>query len=328
MLRYTRRFSVKPWCSRTKIVTPSIQYKIRERQLWTTAFTLKKSEFRDLDNPSNDQKEYTPIFELNNENFSSLLEVDYPFLIFVTVLDGPPQLQELDTKLSKCIGENHGFVAMARLDARKHQDIAQELRVQQVPTLLALVDGKIVNSIVGVPTEQTLRRFVDEVIRFAFNEESQPLLDQAEKLLEANNIPEAAKLYSQLLSTKKYKQEPMALAGLANCALKEGNPTVAKELVDQIRTNYEDSVNIPKIKQVLSMVDLQTTPQSNVNIEEILQKLKQNPNDLESRYDLALHYQSQKKYQETVNELFTIIKTNKEWNNQTAKHTLLKVHLN
>jgi len=119
--------------------------------------------------------------------------------------------------------------------------------------------------------------------------------------------------------------EPFALAGLAQCALKEGNAQIAQELADQITSNYESLVKHPKIKQVLSMVELQSTPQTNANIDDLLTKLTNNPNDLETRYDLALHYQSMKRYQDAANELFNIIKTNKEWNNQAAKQTLLKL---
>jgi len=262
---------------------------------------------------------------LNESNFEDAVNSPSPVLIFVTVPDGPPQLLELETKLVKLVRENDGHLALGKMNAREQMAMARELGVSNVPTTLAVFEGKMVNSVVGVPTDQTLTKFVNDVIRVCFAKESQSIMEQADHFLQENNIPEAAKLYSQIVSSKKFKVEAIGLAGLAECALKEGNTAIASELTQQIKDHYSEFVSHPKVKQVISMVDLQSTPQSNANIEELLQKIKQNPKDLQSRFDLAMHYQSMKQWDNCTNELFNIVKMDKEWNNQMAKITLLKL---
>lgn len=81
--------------------------------------------------------------------------------------------------------------------------------------------------------------------------------------LNANNIPEAAKLFNEILTTKKFKAEPLGLCGLgthplfsiiphctALCALAEGNTDVANQLYTTVKSQYEEALGIPKVKQV------------------------------------------------------------------------------
>jgi len=163
-------------------------------------------------------------------------------------------------------------------------------------------------------------------MRYAYSHEVQPQFDLAESLLNEGKITDAAKIYSEILSNKKYKFQPFALAGLAQCALKEGNVEVANELVQQIKSDYEETLSLPKIKQVVSAIELESsTPQSQADLQELINKLQQNPKDLETQYALAMKYQSAKRYEDAINELFKIIKIDREWNNQAAKQTLIKL---
>ena len=63
-------------------------------------------------------------------------------------------------------------------------------------------------------TDQSLAKFVDALLRYAYGQEAQPLFEEADAYLEQNKVPEAAKLYADLLGNHKYRFQPLALAGL------------------------------------------------------------------------------------------------------------------
>ena len=54
-------------------------------------------------------------------------------------------------------------------------------------------------------------------------------------------------------------------------------------------------------------------------------KFKENPNDLNTRYELAKSQIINKDYSEAINNLLFIIEKNKEWNNNKAKTELLNI---
>ena len=58
---------------------------------------------------------------------------------------------------------------------------------------------------------------------------------------------------------------------------------------------------------------------------ELEKKFKENPNDLDTRYELAKSQIINKDYSEAINNFLFIIDKNKDWNNKKAKTELLNI---
>ena len=52
---------------------------------------------------------------------------------------------------------------MVRVNIDENQQIAQQMRVQSVPTVYGFVDGKPVDGFAGAQPESTVRQFVDKI---------------------------------------------------------------------------------------------------------------------------------------------------------------------
>ena len=52
---------------------------------------------------------------------------------------------------------------MVRINIDNNQQIAQQLRVQSVPTVYAFVDGQPVDGFTGVQPESTLTQFIEKI---------------------------------------------------------------------------------------------------------------------------------------------------------------------
>ncbi|CDW60126.1 thioredoxin, mitochondrial [Trichuris trichiura] len=74
---------------------------------------------------------------------------------------GPCKL--LGPRLESIVDNTEGDVLLARLNVDDCADLAMEYGVQSIPTVLGFRDGEIVEKIVGVVDDETIRNFVDKL---------------------------------------------------------------------------------------------------------------------------------------------------------------------
>src|SRR5262249_43558821 len=62
--------------------------------------------------------------------------------------------------LEKVIGETDGKVVLAKVDVDNNRQIAEAFRVQSIPAVYALKDGKVVDGFIGAQGEDFVRSWV------------------------------------------------------------------------------------------------------------------------------------------------------------------------
>jgi putative thioredoxin len=316
------------------------------RTFWTSNYICFqkskgiKSDFKDLDAeekappvpqgpPPKKQPAQQIVIEVNEANFE-LAVMNQPLPVLLECYSAPMSaanrpLAEYSEVLRQTVMKEEGYVLLARLDVSTNMALAQDLRVTQVPTALALVGGRAYNVVPGIPSKETITKLINGIMAMGFAEESQYILNEADTALKANDLQTAAKQYSELISIKRYHMEPLALTGLAQVALKENNLDAAKQLVDQVKEKYPESSRIARVKQVLSEVELATSNVKTGNETELLKKIEENPKDWESRYEFAVLCQSKGNPEEAMKQLFEIVRGEREWNNKAARLLLIKI---
>ena len=65
--------------------------------------------------------------------------------------------------LEKVIGETSGAVELAKVDVDSNPQVAQAFKVQSIPAVFALHEGKIVDSFVGALPESAVREFIERL---------------------------------------------------------------------------------------------------------------------------------------------------------------------
>ena len=92
---------------------------------------------------------------------------------------------------------------------------------------------------------------------------------------------------------------------------------VLPESMDNIKKESE-IVDLIKSKDYLENIDVQEDS-------ELEKKFKENPNDLNTRFEMAKSQIINKDYSEAINNLLFVIEKNKDWNNNKAKTELLNM---
>ncbi len=94
--------------------------------------------------------------------------------------------------IERVIAETDGRVLLAKVNVDENPGIAQAFRVQGIPAVYAIRDGKVVDSFVGAYPEQAVRDFVaklapaETVVDVLIAEGTEPSLRQALELEPAN----------------------------------------------------------------------------------------------------------------------------------------------
>ena len=235
--------------------------------------------------------------------------------------------KQLKPILEKVVLQMNGKVKLVKVDIDKNQSLAQQMQIQSVPTVLAFFEGKPINGFAGMKSEKEVLNFITEVASLSGHSSDDlksisSLLDEAEKKLQQKDYETASYEFSSLLGEPKPKDLMVrAISGLGKCYLGLNQFRELTELINTLEDNVKkesEIVDLIKSKDYLENMDVQKDS-------ELEKKFKENPNDLNTRYEFAKSQIVNKDYSEAINNLLFIIEKNKEWNNKKAKIELLNM---
>jgi len=97
------------------------------------------------------------LIEANEATFKSeVLESAVPVLVdFFTVYCGP--CKQLKPALEELAGELNGEAKVVAVDVTVNEELATDLRISVVPTLIVFKDGREIQRLVGVQSKAKLR---------------------------------------------------------------------------------------------------------------------------------------------------------------------------
>jgi putative thioredoxin len=72
--------------------------------------------------------------------------------------------RQLSPMLEQAVGERAGAVILAKVDVDTNPGIAQAFRVQGIPAVFGIRDGKVVSRFVGVQPQAEIERFLDALV--------------------------------------------------------------------------------------------------------------------------------------------------------------------
>jgi putative thioredoxin len=238
----------------------------------------------------------------------------------------------LTPKLEKMVQAAGGSVRLAKINVDKLPELAQALQVAELPTVMLVHMGKLVDSFKGVLPDAKLKAFIDKAVALAGGSNvGGRVLEDAIKALEANDVPAAAKIFAEIVQLPEHAAA--ATAGLALCALNDTPPdlSLAQDLVASIPKKYPNDLNKEIVRKAISKVALAAhgRAEGGRSPEELRALLEAAPDANDVRYELAQAMLSAGEEEEAMGELLQIIKQEKRsgqvWNDAAAKTLLLQL---
>ena len=229
--------------------------------------------------------------------------------------------------LEKVVLQMNGKVKLVKVDIDQNQSLATQMQIQSVPTVLAFFEGKPINGFAGMKSEEEVFNFIEEVATMSGHSSEDlknisVLLDEAEKKLQDKDYETASYEFSSILGESTPKDLMVrAISGLGKCYLGLNQFSELTDLIDTLEDNIKKESEITELiksKEYLENMDVQKDSELEI-------KFKENPNDLNIRYELSKSQIINKDYSEAINNLLFIIEKNKDWNNNKAKTELLNI---
>ena len=153
--------------------------------------------------------------------------------------------KQLGPVLEKAVNEAQGAVKLVKVNIDENQEIAQQLRIQSIPTVYAFKNGQPVDGFMGALPESQVKAFVsgltqvgDQGHEHGGHDHGGPghaeeVLAMAAEAFAAGDIGTAAQAYGHVLQDDP--GNPKAVAGLAACYLKSGDVERARTTLQLVR---------------------------------------------------------------------------------------------
>lgn len=227
--------------------------------------------------------------------------------------------KQLTPLIEKIVRSYSGKVRLAKVNVDENQAVAAQLRVQSLPTVLAFRDGQPIDGFVGAQPESAIKAFVDRLIADDADLGLGELLKSAEDLMEQGDLQAAAEIFATVLQEDRTNAE--ALAGLASCYLRSGDATRAKQTLALVPP---DKREVAAVRSVEAAVLLAEKGSSAGDLSALKQRLAENPEDHQVRYDLAVGLAANGERGEALELLLDLVRMNSQWNEEAARKQLLQ----
>lgn len=227
--------------------------------------------------------------------------------------------KQLTPVLEKVVESKKGKVILAKINVDENQGIAAQLNVRSIPTVYGFVEGKPIDAFQGAQPESKIEEMVKKLIDSAPGNEIPKLLEEADNLFKETKYEEAQKIYENLISLDP--GNPTVIAGMLRCLLQLQKNDDAKEIFNSLDDEILKDEEILKVKKLIDNLDNSNKGES---IEELINKLRLDPDNKDLTLEIAEKYFSLNKNEEGFETLLNLYNKDSKWNDEIAKKKLLE----
>ena len=228
--------------------------------------------------------------------------------------------KQLTPILEKVVRAAKGKVRLVKIDIDKNPELAQQLRIQSVPTVYAFLGGQPVTGFAGAQPESQIKALVDRLIGGAGGDEgADGLLEAAQDAATHGDTRTAGRLFQQLLDEDP--AQPEAIGGLARCLIAERKFQDAKLLLDGAPKEVANHVAVTGAKAALTLAEEAGVLGDPVDLRA---RIEAHPEDHDARYQLATALFLRGQTEGAMEHLIQIVKRDREWEDDKARRQLVK----
>jgi putative thioredoxin len=228
----------------------------------------------------------------------------------------------LGPALEKAVQAAGGAVKLVKIDVDANQQLAQQLRVQSLPTVMAFSNGQPVDGFVGAVPPSQVKTFIQRLAGDSGPSQADQALEQADQMLAAGDGAGAGNLYSQVLAAES--DNPKAAAGLARALLAAGDTAAAREVVESLEPELARTSEVEGARAAIELAEQSTEAVDDGESEALRAKVAANENDHQARFDLAAALFAAGEREGAVDALLEIVSRDRAWNDEAARKQLVK----
>jgi putative thioredoxin len=219
-------------------------------------------------------------------------------------------------------------VRLVKIDVDSNKAIADQFRVQSIPTVYAIFQGQPVADLTPARTEAQLTRFLDQILEQLpvegeaqqIEAEIEPLIAMAEEVLAGGDPERAENIFGQILEMAP--DHGGVIGGLARALIGGGRTDDARALLDGAP---EIAAKDPAIARARSALALAEVAAPGADTAQYERRIAADPDDHEARYELAGALMAAGDRDAAADQLLESIGRDRDWNEGAARKRLLQL---
>jgi putative thioredoxin len=227
--------------------------------------------------------------------------------------------KQLTPILEKAVKAAKGKVKLVTMNIDEHPAIPGQMGIQSIPAVIAFVNGQPADGFMGALPESQVVAFLERLTKDRIGGEAKDLLKTADTALAEGDATGAAEIYAQLLAEDSANLA--ALAGLVRCYVQTGALDQAKQTLAMVPEGKTNDAVVAAARAALELAEQTKTVGP---VEELEQKVAANPLDHQARFDLALALNGKGRRLDALEQLITIVKRDRKWNDDGARKQLVQ----
>ncbi len=233
--------------------------------------------------------------------------------------------KQITPVLEQLTSQYNGKVYLVKINIDENQQLAQQLNIQSIPTVMAFYEGQPINGFAGLKSPEEIKSFFDEVVSASsvsadLMEDLNKKLETAELFLEKKEVEKAMEIFSELIASELPKKEmSRSMSGLGKCLLELNRLEELDELLNQLEEDLKSSNDIKDLIEAKKFFS---------NILELSQSDSENSNtsdECENKLNSSRKSILERNYDDAIDGYLFIIEKNSKWNNGVAKEELLSL---
>ena len=227
---------------------------------------------------------------------------------------GPCQMQM--PMLKKLVADYDGKFALAKVNTDEQKELARSFKIRSLPTMHLYKNGEIVEEILAAQTESDMRILLERHIE----RESDAI---RQKAMEAYAQGDSEQAFTLLRETREAEPDNHQLTlDLIELSIKEELPEQAETLLSDLPHDVRNETEAVRLRSLLDFtrVAMQAAP-----LQELEATTREQPDELESRYQLASRYVLEERFEDAMSAFMYILEQDRAFRDDAGRTGLLAV---
>lgn len=232
--------------------------------------------------------------------------------------------KQLTPIIERIIKEKNGKVILAKMNIDESPEVAQQLKIQSIPAVMAFNDGQPIDGFIGVQSEKNIIEFVNKISSLKNSSTIEENISAGKKYMNEGDIETATLVFSEILKIEPDNISAKSL--LARCLIKNDQLNDAEKIIDSLPVGAESNQDYISVRSELEIFkNAKNNPISDNEEQELRNNIDEQPENYQLRLDLSKILMAKGENEEAINQLLRIIEVNAKWNDGEARKQLIEI---
>ncbi|MEC8497802.1 MAG: thioredoxin [Pseudomonadota bacterium] len=232
--------------------------------------------------------------------------------------------KQLTPIIERIIKEKNGKVILAKMNIDESPEVAQQLKIQSIPAVMAFNDGQPIDGFIGVQSEKNIIEFVNKISSLKNSSTIEENISAGKKYMNEGDIETATLVFSEILKIEPDNISAKSL--LARCLIKNDQLNDAEKIIDSLPVGAESNQDYISVRSELEIFkNAKNNPISDNEEQELRNNIDKEPENYQLRLDLSKILMAKGENEEAINQLLRIIEVNPKWNDGEARKQLIEI---